>query len=242
MRFPFLLLFPFLLVTSAVAHVVPNMTIEAEFTKGSQFTLKMNLDPRVFLSDQPTSLPPVSADWYLSQSEQEKGATYAKAAEYLKANVGLTFNDQTLPLPACEFVALDGATYEAVKPDTAETHLLATTKTEVPAGAGIFKIAFGKGANVSLILLNSEEGNEERKPQVIFPGETSRPFKLTQAPKAVEAAPVPAPVSAKAEGIQVTDVKVTRVYPEFPKTLLIAGAGLLLLLVLGVLLLKRSRR
>ncbi|MES2739322.1 MAG: hypothetical protein V4672_23615 [Verrucomicrobiota bacterium] len=241
MRFPIWLLSPFLLVTSAVAHVVPNMTIEAEFTKGSQFTLKMNLDPRVFLSDQPTSLPPVSADWYLSQSELEKGATYAKAAEYLKANVGLTFNDQTLPLPACEFVALDGATYEAVKPDTAETHLLATAKTEVPAGADSFKIAFGKGANVSLILLNSEEGNEERKPQVIFPGETSRPFKLTQATKAVEAAPVPAPVSAKTEGIQVTDVKVTRVYPEFPKTLLIAGAGLLLV-VLGALLLKRSRR
>ncbi|GAA5147930.1 hypothetical protein GCM10023213_43350 [Prosthecobacter algae] len=242
MRFPIWLLSPFLLVTSAVAHVVPNMTIEAEFTKGSQFTLKMNLDPRVFLSDQPTSLPPVSADWYLSQSETEKAATYAKATEYLKANVGLTFNDQTLPLPACEFVALDGATYEAVKPDTAETHLLATAKTDVPAGAESFKIAFGKGANVSLILLNSEEGNDERKPQVIFPGETSRPFKLTQTTKAVEAAPAVAPVSAKAEGIQVTDVKVTRVYPEFPKTLLFAGAGLFLLLGFGVLWLKRSRR
>ena len=242
MRFSPWLLFFILFVTPAVAHVVPNMTIETEFTQGRQFTLKMNLDPRVFLSDQPTSLPPVSADWYLSQSETEKAATYAKAMEYLKANVGLTFNDQTLPLPACEFVALDGATYEAVKPDTAETHLLATAKAEVPGGADSFKIAFGKGANVSLILLNSEEGNNERKPQVIFPGETSRPFKLTQTTKAVEAAPTVAPVSAKAEGIQVTDVKVTRVYPEFPKTPLIIGAGLFLLLGIGVLWIKRRQR
>ena len=178
-----LLAFLFFISTS-LAHVVPNMTIEAEFAKDHSFVLKLNLDPRVFLSDQPTSLPPVSADWYLTQSESQKAATYEKATEYLKANVGLTFNDQTIPLPPCEFVAMDGATNELVKPDTAETHLLATAKGVVPAGADSFKLALGKAANVSLILLNNEEGNEDKRPQVIFPGETSRPFKITQAPQA----------------------------------------------------------
>lgn len=242
MCLPTSLLFFFFLVTSAFAHVVPNMTIETEFAKNREFVLKMNLDPRVFLTDQPTSLPPVSADWYLNQSEAEKAATYAKATEYLKANVGLTFNDQNLPLPVCEFVALDGATYEAVKPDTAETHLLATAKARVPEGAGSFKIVYGRQANVSLILLNSEEGIEEKKPQVIFPGETSQPFKIRAAAAAWESKATPPGLPAAAEGMNLTEVKVKRVYPELPKVLLITFAGVLMLFLAGVFFIKRNKR
>lgn len=171
-------------LATAHAHVVPNMTIEADFAKDHSYTLRINLDPRVFLSDQPTSLPPVTADWYLGQSDAQKQETYAKATDYLKANVGLGFAAQTLAVPPCEFVAMDGATNEPIKAETAETHLLATAKGQVPAGADSFKIIFGKTANVSLILLNSEEGNNEKRPQVIFPGETSRPFSITKAPEA----------------------------------------------------------
>lgn len=185
-------------VSLSSAHVVPNMTIEAEFARDHSFVLRLNLDPRVFLSDQPTSLPPVTADWFLNQSDEQKKATYQQATEYLKANVGLIFGDQPLALPEAEFVAMDGATNESIKPDTAETHLLATAKGQVPAGSDNFKLAFGKAANVSLILLNSEEGNEERRPQVIFPGETSRPFKITSVPA----------LPAKEVAVQIKDVKV----------------------------------
>lgn len=224
------------LISQAQAHVVPNMTIEAEFAADHSYTLRLNVDPRVFLSDQPTSLPPVSADWYLSQSEDQKKETYAKATEYLKANVGLTFNDQTIALPACEFIAMDGATNEEVKPDTAETHLLATAHSEVPAGADQFKIVFGRGANVSLILLNSEAGMEEKRPQVIFPGESSRPFKLTQAT-------VKEPQADKEpEIVKISEVTVKRVYPEASKVFAIIGGSLLLLMILGAFFIKRNKR
>ncbi len=232
---------------AARAHVVPNMTIEADFAKDRSYTLRINLDPRVFLSDQPTSLPPVSADWYLSQTEAQKAETYAKATAYLEANLGLSFDGQTAPLPSCEFVALDGATYEAVKPETEETHLLATAKALVPEKAGGFSLAFGREANVSLILINGEEGIEERKPQVIFPGETSRPFKLTQAP-APASVPVPAAVGPSAAGVQpqddmkLTGVTVTRVYPNTGKVLAITGVAVLLAFMATVFLIKRSKR
>lgn len=221
------------LLVQAQAHVVPNMTIEAEFARDHSFVLKMNLDPRVFLSDQPTSLPPVSADWYLNQNEAQKVETYQKATEYLKANVGLTFSDQSLALPIADFVAMDGATNEPVKPDTAETHLLATAKGQVPAGADNFKLAFGKAANVSLILINSEEGNEDRRPQVIFPGETSRPFKITAAPSA--------PVQE--ETVQIKDMKIQQgimIGGHFLSVgqLAAIGAGGLLLFVSLVVILK----
>jgi hypothetical protein len=207
------------LISHGQAHVVPNMTIEVDFAKDHGFTLQMNLDPRVFLSDQPTSLPPVSADWYLNQTEEERKATHENATAYLEANVGLKFNDETVPMPPCEFVALDGATYEALTPDTTETHLLATAKSQVPAGADSFKLAFGRRANVSLILITGEEGNEERKPQVLFPGETSRPFKFTAAP--VVATEKQAPV-------RLSEVTVTRVYPDVGKVMLITGISVLL--------------
>lgn len=231
---PRIILYFLLLITQAQAHVVPNMTIEADFAKDHGYTLKMNLDPRVFLSDQPTSLPPVPAEWYLNQTEEEKKATYQKATEYLQANVGLTFNVETVPMPPCEFVALDGATYEPITPETAETHLLATAQSHVPAGADSFKIVFGRRANVSLILINGEEGNEERKPQVIFPGETSRPFKFTAAP-ALE------PDSTE-EAFQLSEVTVTRVYPDVGKVALITAASVLLLFFIIVFFLRRSKR
>lgn len=224
-----LLSFVFFAIT-AQAHVVPNMTIEAEFAADHRFILRLNVDPRVFLSDQPTSLPPVTADWYLSQSDLEKQATYVKATEYLKANVGLTFNDQTIPLPPCDFVAMDGATNEPVKPDTVETHLLATAKGQVPAGTDSFKIAFGKTANVSLILLNSEEGNEDRRPQVIFPGETSRPFKIAKAR------------DVESPSMQLGEVTVTRVYPEAPKVFAIIGGSVVLIFIAAVFFIRRSKR
>ncbi|TDU70911.1 hypothetical protein EI77_02029 [Prosthecobacter fusiformis] len=215
---------------TATAHVVPNMTIEADFNQGGGYTLRMNLDPRVFLSDQPTSLPPVSADWYLNQTDEEKRVTYEKATEYLRANVGLTFNDEKVPLPACEFVALDGATYEEVKPDTTETHLLATGKSEVPEGADSFKIAFGRMANVSLILINGEEGNEERKPQVIFPGETSLPFKITRA------------APAEKEALQATEVKGTQGNAGGYKVMSIFATSVVLIFITAGLVMRRRRR
>ncbi|MEN3943778.1 hypothetical protein WJU23_20930 [Prosthecobacter sp. SYSU 5D2] len=232
--FHWLAVFFLALIFQAQAHVVPNMTIEVDFAKDHGFTLKMNLDPRVFLSDQPTSLPPVSADWYLNQSPEEKKATYEKATEYLKANVGLTFNDEPVPMPPCDFVALDGATYEAVKPDTTETHLLATAKSQVPAGADSFKVVFGRKANVSLILINGEEGNEERKPQVIFPGETSRPFKFTAAPVVEE--------EREVEAYTISEVTVRRVYPDLGKVVLIIVISVLLVFFALVFFSHRRKR
>jgi hypothetical protein len=58
----------------------------------------------------------------------------------------------------------------------------------VPEGATEFQIAFAKSATIDLILLNGLENAAERKPQVLFPGETSRPF--------VFRSPPPPPVAA----------------------------------------------
>jgi len=167
---------------AARGHTVPNLTIEAVFAPSGSFRLEINLDPRLFLSDQPATLPPVPAAWYLDQSAAQRLETHAKAAVWLGANLKLHFEAQMMALDEAvaetEFVAMDGATSLPLTAETAEAHLLLRARGTVPEGSGDFALSLGKAAQVSLILLNSQEGNEDRRPQVLFPGETSRPFKL----------------------------------------------------------------
>lgn len=173
----------------AQAHQVPVMQIEAEFLINTNYTLRINLDPRVFLSGQPSSLPPVPASWYRDQSPEQIQATEKAAMAYLRKNVKLQFGVDEAPLPDCTFVAMDGANNEPITAATEEVHLLATAKGEVPGTGRNFTVNLGRETGVSLILLNTMEGQNERKPRVVFPGESSDPFPLTGMRSTVTAAP-----------------------------------------------------
>jgi len=172
--------FPALFAVAGVAHahVVPNMTVEAEFNSAGGYKLRINVDPRTFLAADPTSLPPVPASWYQEQTPEQVAATHEKAQQYLASALGVLFNGQKITLPACNIRAMDGADNTPLKTDTQEVHLLATVGGQAPANAATFQIDFAKDANTSLILLQSQAGKTELRPQVVFPGETSRPFQL----------------------------------------------------------------
>lgn len=160
------------------AHVVPNMTVEAEFSSSGGYTLRINVDPRTFLATDPTSLPPVPAAWYQEQTPEQVAATHEKAQEYLASALGVLIDGKKVVLPACKIRAMDGADNTALKAETQEVHLLGTVTGQLPVNATTFQIDFAKDANTSLILLHAQAGNKELRPQVIFPGETSRPFRL----------------------------------------------------------------
>lgn len=178
---------------NAEAHVVPNMTVEADFDADTTYTLRINVDPRTFLAADPTTLPPVPGSWYREQTPEQIAATHQKARDYLSAALGLIFSGQKTPLPACELQAIDGADNAPLKPDTQEIHLLATVHGSPPPGADNFQIDFSKDANTSLILLHRQTGTAELRPQVIFPGETSRPFSF----RPIEKKPAPAAPSSQ---------------------------------------------
>jgi hypothetical protein len=71
------------------AHQVPNLTLEADFKSSGEAEFRLNLDPRLFLADDPRSLPPIPAPWYRDQSEDEKKQTLADALAYVRS--ALTF-------------------------------------------------------------------------------------------------------------------------------------------------------
>ena len=161
------------------AHQVPTMQIEAEFLINQNYTLRINLDPRLFLSDQPASLPPVAASWYLDQTPEQVKETEKAAMAYLRKNVKLQFGVDEVPMPDCKIVVLDGDKNQPITAKTQEVHLQATAQSKVPAIGRNFMINLSREAGVSLILLNTMEGQSERKPRIVFPGEGSAPFPLT---------------------------------------------------------------
>ncbi len=185
--------FPAFLAVAGVvhAHVVPNMTVEAEFNSAGGYTLRINVDPRTFLAADPTSLPPVPASWYQEQTPEQVASTHEKAQQYLASSLGVLFDGKKTTLPSCKIRAMDGADNTPLKGDTQEVHLLATASGQLPAAAATFQIDFAKDANTSLILLQTQSGKTELRPQVVFPGETSRPFelKVVPAPLSVDSPP-----------------------------------------------------
>jgi hypothetical protein len=165
-----------LILGSAVhAHQVPNMTVEAAFAADGGFEIKVNLDPRVFLSDNPASLPPVPASWYLDQTEDQRRENFQQATSHVGRMLKFQLGRDALKEPAINWQAMDGATSLAVTADTAETHLLGTLRGVVPEGADSFTLEYARDGQVSLILLTTTPGMTEPKVQVLFAGEASRP-------------------------------------------------------------------
>ncbi len=172
------LIFCLIVGSAAHAHQVPNMTVEADFAPDGGFEIKVNIDPRVFLSDNPTSLPPVPASWFLDQSEDQRRDTFRRATSHVGRMLKFQLGKEALKEPAIDWQAMDGATSLAVTVDTAETHLLGTLRGAVPEGADRFTLQYAREGQVSLILLTTTPGMTEPKVQVLFAGESSRPVAI----------------------------------------------------------------
>lgn len=166
---PWLLLV--LVASTAHAHTVPSLTLEAQFESDGRYLIKANVDPRLFLAAVPSNVPPVPASWYFDQSLAQRQDTEAKASAYLHQTVQLHFGGRSIDLPAMTWTAMDGAANEALKPDSAETHLLA----EIPglSPAADLRVHLPPAANTSVILLTRIGSTAEQRPIVLFPGEAS---------------------------------------------------------------------
>ncbi len=215
------------------AHAIPSLTVEAIFKADHSYVLKVNVDPRLFLSTKPTELPPVEASWYRDQSPDQHKATEKKCDEYLTSALNLVFSDKPVTLPAITYQPMDGATNGPLGAASKEVHLLAEMHGSVPPAAQDFALTVGRDSNTSLILINSLDGKEERRPQVLFPGETSRPFGM---PGAADAGKT----TAAAPRAEVTTLEVKEVSRAGPLVLVLSiGAALLLGFVVMRLVVRR---
>lgn len=180
--------------TTALAHVVPNTTVEADFAADGTYTLRINLDPRTFLAEDPATLPPVPASWYRDQTPAQVAATQEKARAYLARAISFIFNgDLKHPLPECSIQPINGENNTPLGEDTKEVHLLATAKGVQPPGATVVRLDYSRHATTTMVLLVSQPGKSEPRAIVVFPGELSKEVALSRP----VVAPRPAPPSAQ---------------------------------------------
>ncbi len=161
------------------AHTVPTLVVEAEFNNARQSDIRVNIDPRLFLAAQPTTIPPMPATWWLEQDEPAQTKTKADAISFVEKTLGFTIGETGLR-GGWKVAAIDSATAFPLSAESAEVHLLAERQQQLPANPGVFKVTVSNDCSVGVILLNSVEGKPERHPQSLFPGETSRDFAVPQ--------------------------------------------------------------
>lgn len=175
------------------AHPIPTLVVEAIFHPDRTCELKVNLDPRLFLHEVPSTLPPVPGSWWWDQSESDRTANQDRARQYLARTLQFAFGT-TQAQPTWSVHAIDSTLTTELSPTSAEVHLLSICRVEPTADAREFKLTLARSAVVPVILLNSEFGNAKITPQSVYPGETSRAFLLpVKTTVAAEPTPVPPP-------------------------------------------------
>ncbi len=162
-----------------LAHTVPTLVVETEFNAARQSEIRVNIDPRLFLSDKPTTLPPIEASWWLEQDDTARAKTMAEVIAYMEKTLDFRLGDIALR-GGWKVTAIDSASAFPLSANSAEVHLLAERKQPLPEVSGEFKVSVSDGCSVGVILLNSTEGKAERHPQSLFPGETGRGFKVPE--------------------------------------------------------------
>ena len=154
------------------AHTVPSLGLEVEVISNKHCRLLVDMDPRLFLSKNPTSLPPVGADWFRALTEDEVKKAQADASAFLSSMVSITIGGKVSL--EWKYTATDGATNKPLSAEATEVHFLA--EGLIPAGAGpqSFQVSLHNDCAVALTMIAAVDGAPEKRPQVLFPGETSR--------------------------------------------------------------------
>jgi hypothetical protein len=210
------------------AHPVPSITIEAEFGSKREVVIKVNLDPRLFLEAVPTAVPPVPASWWFEQDDAAKEKTKLDAAAYVERSFAFTVG--TTPLKgAWQVQPIDSVSAFPLGQASMEAHMLVEHHGTLPDAPGDFKVAIAKDCAVAILLLCSNIGEAERRPQSLFPGENSRAFPLPPLP--AKPAPENAAVPAQSSSIFALLGSIT-----LPSSRHFIGDHLILAVLLGVAL------
>ena len=190
---PFSLGVVFFLLWGAVlqAHTVPALNLETEVTSGgTTIRFLLNIDPRLFMSTTPTQLPPVTAQWYRDLSPEAKSGAEKAAADFITKSITLSADAHPLQ-PTWVFLPIDGADNTPMSEKTTELHLLADATLPLPEDSKTFLLRLSQQCPAALTMLSVVDGKAARRPQVLFPGEDSRPLTWAE-PVAAAAVSTPA--------------------------------------------------
>ncbi len=160
-----------------LAHSIPEIPVRAEFKSGGEMELSIEIDPRNWESS-PAEAPSLEFKTFMLQPQSKKDAQIARTKQFIADSIEFTFEPlgNIQPDFTWDFVAETG------KPLLAMTDAVVARgqwKTTIPAGITGWKIRSKPGHKVSVVFLNTINGQAHPRIPVLFPGESSFTLDLT---------------------------------------------------------------
>lgn len=164
------------------AHQIPSLGLEVEIQAGGLQVLRLNIDPRLFLSQAPATLPPIEASWYREQNPEQIRKTHDDAAAYLQRTLKFLYGPDTATKLEWSFQPMDGGSNQPLGETSTEVHLLGEAHYKPPAASTSLTVGLAADSAAALTILTVIDGKPGRRPQVLFPGETGKPISWAGAP------------------------------------------------------------
>jgi hypothetical protein len=218
------------------AHSIPEIPVRTEFKTGGQMELSIEIDPRNWESS-PAEAPSLEFKTFMLQPQSKKDAQIARTKQFIADSIEFTFEPlgNVQPDFTWDFVAETG------KPLLAMTDAVVARgkwKTTVPAGITGWKIRSKPGHKVSVVFINTINGQAHPRVPVLFPGESSFTLDLTGLTAGKPTQPSAGSVSAHADNSGAWNTFIGRIRDGFEHIL---PEGLdHILFVLGLFLLCRA--
>ena len=165
-----------ILLTTAIAHPIPDIPIIGNFYSYGNASIVVEIDPRSFAED-PESIPFITEKTFKDLTDSNKSEFLFKAEEMIKDAFDLRFGEASWFLPKFDlnFTEKDGG-------DISEENIVVIEgrhNTFLDANVSFYQIRAKEDAPYDLIFTNRINGKPQRRVNVLFPEEESFKFDLS---------------------------------------------------------------
>jgi len=175
------LMLAWLVLTGSVyGHQIPSIQLEIDITSNGAHVLRLNIDPRLVISNTPASMPPVGVDWYREQTPEQVVETGSKTIAYIRKTLRFDYGSRASALD-WEVQPMDGVSNQPLSDSTTEVHLLAVASHFPSATEASLAVSLAADAAAALTIITLIDGAASQRAQVLFPGESSKPVTWTAA-------------------------------------------------------------
>jgi len=163
----------------AVAHPIPDVPVRAWFGSDGSAKFEVELDLRCFVDD-PLNEPFVVNASLKAMDEAQRSELKAPAIPFFAKTAKIIFEPMTSGAVEPEFTAdfgkVGGGELSGSEDPVA---VMLRWETEIPDGVTAYRLEALESGQLSVLFLNHLNEIKQKRMQVLFPGETSKPLDLT---------------------------------------------------------------
>ena len=168
---------PLAVVTTALAHPIPDIPVRAFFQANGSVLFQVEIDTRCFDAD-PEMAPYLLLEDYLPMPEAERERLRARALEYVRERVEIVLQPGGTLQPEWQF---EFTTFRSSSLAAADDPVMLTGSWRLEHLADFtgYQLRAPPQGELSVLFLNYYEGDILNGIEVLFPGESSSVLDLT---------------------------------------------------------------